>query len=75
MDREWLRELRIKNGLSQKFIADYLDVKQPTYCNIETGKGDPSVHLAKRLGEALNFDWPRLFEDGGRYPPDESRPQ
>ena len=38
-----LRELRISHGYTQSYIADNIDIKQPTYQQYESGKRTPNV--------------------------------
>lgn len=57
-----LRAVRLKKGLTLKQLADKVNVSE-SYCSfIETGTRKPSVAVAKKLGEALGFDWTRFFE-------------
>jgi len=62
--REWLRELRMKNSLSQKKIAQMIEISQNYYSNIENGNRRPSPQVAKRIADILGFrdEWYRLLE-------------
>lgn len=59
---KWLKEVREKRGVSQREVAYQVEIAQPTYANIENGKRTPSVGTAKRIGEALGFEWTHFFE-------------
>lgn len=59
--RKWLVEIR--GGTSQHKIADEVGIAQSTYASIELGTRNPSVKVAKRIGEVLGFEWTRLFEE------------
>ena len=61
--RDWLVNKRIKKGFSQKKVSELIAISQPSYCNIENGERRPSVETAKKIAEALGFDWTRFYED------------
>lgn len=49
--------------MTQAEIANRAGIKQPSYCNIETGKWHPSVATAKKIAAVLGFDWTRFYEE------------
>lgn len=49
-----LKEQRIKNGYSQKFIADALGITRSAYTNIENGKRNLDSEMLKKLADILN---------------------
>lgn len=59
--RHWLIELR--GNRSQESTAKSLGISRGAYANIELGNRNPSVTLAKRIGDTLNFDWTLFFEE------------
>ena len=61
--REWLIELRAEMGLVQAEVAKLAGISQSYYASIETGvRGKPlSVNVAKRIANALGFDWTRFY--------------
>lgn len=59
--RKWLIDLR--GGLTQEEVAFKAGISRGAYSNIENGKRDPSVSMAKRIAAALNFDWNIFFKD------------
>lgn len=59
--RHWLIELRANR--SQESTAKSIGISRGAYANIELGKRNPSVNLAKRIGDTLNFDWTLFFEE------------
>ena len=59
--REFLIQLR--GDKSQGEIAQLAGISQQMYSRIEIGNCSPSVKVAKRLGDALGFDWTRFFTD------------
>lgn len=60
--RDWLIAIREGNGYSQKRIAELANISQPSYCNIEKGERNPTVETAKKIAEALGFDWTRFYD-------------
>lgn len=61
--RKILIEARKKKGLKQKDVSNALSVSQSAYSNIEKGKRNPSVPLAKKIGSLLELDWAELFKE------------
>ncbi|WP_078428800.1 helix-turn-helix transcriptional regulator [Alkalihalobacterium alkalinitrilicum] len=59
--RQWLIDKR--GNLSQEFVAAESGISRGAYSNIENGKRDPSVTVAKNIGKVLGFDWTIFFED------------
>lgn len=57
-----LKEVRTNAGMTQEQLATLCNVQRTTITMIETGENKPSVPLAMKLGEVLNFDWKELFE-------------
>ncbi len=60
--RNWLIAIREEKGLSQKFVAEKVGIKPPSYCTIEKGRTSPTVETAKKIGAVLGFDWTRFYE-------------
>ena len=61
--RSWLITIRKEKGITQKDVSERAGIAQPSYCTIENGITNPSVSTAKKIAEALGFDWTRFFED------------
>lgn len=59
-----LRELRGEQGWSQQVLADRLDVSRQTVNALETGKYDPSLPLAFRIGRIFGQPIEAIFDDG-----------
>ncbi|MCY8373359.1 helix-turn-helix transcriptional regulator [Bacillus inaquosorum] len=59
--REWLISQR--GNQSQKSVAQKVNISRGAYANIELGKRNPSVQLAKKIARELNFDWTIFFEE------------
>lgn len=62
MKRHWLESIRTKSKLTQKSIADKVNISRQYYGMIESGERDPSVTTAKKIATLLNFNWTNFFE-------------
>lgn len=60
--RKWLLDIRRRCGMSQRTIAAAAGISQVGYCLIERGEREPSVNTAKRIADALGFEWTRFYE-------------
>lgn len=60
-----LRVLRAERGWSQADLADRLGVARQSVNAIETGKFDPSLPLAFRIGRLFALKVEEIFEDEG----------
>lgn len=63
--REWLKVIRAQRDLSQEDASNAVDIAQASYANIENGKREPSVPVAKKIAAVLGFDWTRFYEEVG----------
>lgn len=61
--RDWLIQIRKEAGKSQKAVCEAACISQPTYWGYEHGIYTPTVPVAKRIAEALGFDWTRFFDE------------
>ena len=63
--RIWLKELRTEARYSTYKVAELAGISQSYYASIEAGiRGNPlNVDVAKKIAEALGFDWTRFYED------------
>lgn len=57
-----IRELRLKNNLSQDYVADYLGLSRPTYLLIEQGKRELTITEAKKLASLYGLTLEQLLE-------------
>lgn len=60
--RQWLISARRKKGLTQKDMAEAVQVSQPSYWAYEHGNSRPSPENAKKIASVLGFPWTRFFE-------------
>ena len=58
MKRESLR-------LSQQEVADYLNISQKTYSNMESNKTFPSLTQLAKIGDLLDLDFLEIIKDLG----------
>lgn len=58
-----LKEIRLKNEMSQEQLAEKLNINRSTIAMIETGKNQLTVSLAKQIAEIFGCNWTELFED------------
>jgi transcriptional regulator with XRE-family HTH domain len=57
-----LKIAREGKGLSQKELAGLLDMAQPQYHRIESGKTDPSFTVVTKIVSALGLSLPEFFK-------------
>lgn len=60
-----LKELRIKNNMSQKEMGGIIGVNDRAVGNYERGDRMLSVDKAKKLGDYFKFNWWELYEGEG----------
>ncbi|MDG9931158.1 MULTISPECIES: helix-turn-helix transcriptional regulator [Pseudomonas] len=58
-----LKELRAERGWSQSELAQRLEVSRQSVNAIETGKYDPSLPLAFRIGRVFGLPIEAIFSD------------
>ncbi len=60
---DYMRRARKRRNLSQKQLAELVNVSVSLISLLENGKRLPGVDLAKRLGSVLGFRWTRFYDD------------
>lgn len=60
---EKLKYLRIKKDMTQKELGIEVGVNYRTISSYETGARELPVKIAKKIGEVLEIDWWKLYED------------
>jgi putative transcriptional regulator len=63
MKREWLERLRKEKNLTHQDVANLVQISRQYYGMIESGKRDPSVSTAKKIGSLFNIDWTVFFDN------------
>lgn len=57
-----IKELRVKNQMTQKELASRLGVTRGAITMIETGKNRLTVDTAKKIANVFEMDWKDLFD-------------
>lgn len=52
----YLKSIRIKNGISQDEIAQILNISKTTYCHKETGKTEFNLKELKKMKEFFKLN-------------------
>lgn len=55
--REWLIQIREAKGLTRADIVKKIGITQQAYNYIENNNRNPSVELAQKIADILDFDW------------------
>ena len=63
MKRRWLKDIRRNLKLTQKDVAKKLAISRSHYACIENGIKNPSIELAGKLSDLMNFDFGRFKSD------------
>ena len=61
MERHWLKQIREAKGMEQKYVAYKICKTQACYSYIESGNRNPSIELAQKIADVLDFDWVLFF--------------
>ncbi len=56
--REWLKELRVKKGLTMKETGEKLGISESYYCAIENGERQKKMDMILAAGISTVFDVP-----------------
>ncbi len=51
---ERIKELRVKNNISQAKVSEILEIKQPQYHRYESGQREIPLHLLIKLADYYN---------------------
>ena len=61
--RKWLKKLRIAKSMTMKSVASSAGISECFYSQIESGKRNPAVDVAKAIAKTLGFSWERFYEE------------
>lgn len=61
--RKWLKEYRLKSGLTHGETATLSGISRSYYSHIEQGNKTPTVNVSKQIAKTLKFNWILFFED------------
>ncbi len=59
--RKWLKDIRENLDLTQEKAAREAGISRPYYTRIENGDYQVPTRTAKKIAEALGFDWARFY--------------
>jgi transcriptional regulator with XRE-family HTH domain len=60
-ERTFLKEARKAKGLTMKVLAQLCEISEGAYCNVELGKRNVSVAVAKKIAKVLDIDWTAFY--------------
>ena len=60
-ERTFLKEARRAKGLTMKALSQLCEISEGAYCNIELGKRNVSVSVAKKIAKVLDIEWTKFF--------------
>lgn len=63
-----VREARAQRGMSRKVLAQNANVSERYLAHLETGVGNASIMLLRKVATALGVELPRLLESGTTRP-------
>ena len=63
LSREWLNAIREKHRMTQENVAEKSGISRVYYTRIENGDYNVPVDTAKKIAEALGFDWTKFYEE------------
>jgi len=58
-----LKEIRKRQGLTQRKVAFMVGLKPGSYCDIENGKKGTKPATAKKIAAVLDFDWTEFYKE------------
>lgn len=58
---QWLVDIRVQQNMTHEQVAELVGIDRSWYTKIENGT-TPSVKVAKKIGEILNFPWANFFD-------------
>lgn len=63
MKREWLTELRLEKELTLKDVSKEVGCSFNYLCEIEKGRRNPRIPLAKKIAKFFEIDVMKLYDD------------
>lgn len=60
---EWLRKIRNEKNLTLSKVSLDTNISLPHLSLIENGKRHPSISVAKKIADYLEFDWTLFFKN------------
>lgn len=59
----WLKQQRIIHNITQEKVAEKVEITLRYYQYIESGTYEPSVKVARKIAEVLDFDWRKFYDE------------
>lgn len=59
--RDWLIQIRKAKGFTRADVVKSTKITQQMYYYIENNQRNPSVELAQKIAEVLDFDWTMFY--------------
>ena len=60
--RQWLIDYRKSKGLTTTKAAELCGMSRRYYGGVELGEYTPMIRNGKRIANALDFDWTKLYD-------------
>ncbi|MGI6326691.1 MAG: helix-turn-helix transcriptional regulator [Saccharofermentanales bacterium] len=61
--RVWLIERRKKQQMTQLAVARKIGITRAYYAQLELASRSPSIKVAKKLADVLDFEWTVFYND------------
>lgn len=63
MSRKWLNSIRESKNMTHESVAEKSGISRAYYTRIENGEYNVPVDTAKKIAEALEFDWTMFYKE------------
>ena len=63
MSRKWLNSIRESKNMTHESVAKKSGISRAYYTRIENGEYNVPVDTAKKIAEALEFDWTMFYKE------------
>ena len=61
--RKWLIKLRKEREMTQLCLAERIGISRAYYAQLELAQRSPSIRVAKKMADILDFEWTLFFEE------------
>ena len=58
-----IKSKRVYYGITQQELANLININRAYLSKIENNQRTPSVKIAKKIADELDFDWTLFFKD------------
>jgi putative transcriptional regulator len=63
MKRQWLKNERVNRNLTLCQVSEKIGISESYYSLIESGDRNVPVKTARKIANALGFEWTRFFDE------------